>query len=77
MNLKRTANVAAADDGMTALRVKRADFMRFIREHPAAGIKVLFMIIYSLLAKLREANLELAHERKDDIAQDDIDDLLT
>ncbi len=76
MNLKRTANVAAADDGMTALRVKRADFMRFIREHPAAGIKVLFMIIYSLLAKLREANLELAYERKDDIAQDDIDDLL-
>ena len=76
MNLKRTANVAAADDGMTVLRVKRSDFMRFIREHPAAGIKVLFMIIYSLLAKLREANLELAFERREDIAQDDIDDLL-
>lgn len=76
LNLKRTANVAASDDGTTVLRVKRAEFMRFIREHPAAGIKVLFMIIYSLLAKLREANLELAFERRDDIAQDDIDDLL-
>lgn len=76
VNLKRTANVAAADNGMTVLRINRADFMRFIREHPAAGIKVLFMIIYSLLAKLREANLELAFERKDDMGQGDIDDLL-
>lgn len=76
LNLKRTANVAAADDGTKVLRVKRVEFMRFIREHPAAGIKVLFMIIYSLLAKLREANLELAFERREDIAQDDIDDLL-
>jgi CRP-like cAMP-binding protein len=76
LNLKRTANVAAADDGTTVLRVNRAEFMRFIREHPAAGIRVLFMIIYSLLAKLREANLELAYERRNDIAQEDIDDLL-
>lgn len=76
VNLKRTANVAAADDGTTVLRVQRADFMRYIREHPGAGIKVLFMIICSLLSKLREANLEFAFERKDDIAQDDIDDLL-
>lgn len=76
LNLKRTANVAAAEDSTTVLRVKRAEFMRFIREHPGAGIKVLFMIIYSLLAKLREANLELAFERRDDIEQGDIDDLL-
>lgn len=76
LNLKRTANVAAADDGTTVLRVQRPEFLRFIRAHPGAGIKVLFMIIYSLLAKLREANLELAFERREDIAQDDIDDLL-
>jgi CRP/FNR family cyclic AMP-dependent transcriptional regulator len=34
------------------------------------------VIIYGLLRKLREANQELAFERKSDVGQDDIDDLV-
>ncbi|MBI4977529.1 MAG: cyclic nucleotide-binding domain-containing protein [Spirochaetes bacterium] len=76
VNLKRTANVASTDDGTMVLRIVRSDFMLYLREEPGAGIKVLFMIIYSLITKMREANLELAFERKDDAGQDDVDALL-
>lgn len=75
-NLKRTANVVAADDGVQALSIRRDAFAAFIRLHPGPGIKILFMIIYSLLRKLREANMELAWERKEDSGQDDIDKML-
>lgn len=75
-NLKRTANVVAADDGVQALSIRRDAFAAFIRQHPGPGIKILFMIIYSLLRKLREANMELAWERKEDAGQDDIDKML-
>ena len=33
-------------------------------------------IIYGMLRKLREANQELAFERRDDFKQDDIDSLI-
>jgi hypothetical protein len=34
------------------------------------------IIIYGLLRKLRETNQELAYERKADMGQEDIDDLV-
>ena len=37
---------------------------------------MLMIIIYSLLKKLRDANQELAFERKSDIDQNDIDSLV-
>jgi CRP-like cAMP-binding protein len=76
VNLKRTANVVASDDGIQVLRIRREDFMKYLKNQPSAGIKVLFMIIFSLLRKLREANMELAYERKDDAGQDDIDKIM-
>ena len=76
VNLKRTANVVASDDGVQVLSIGRKEFLQYLRAQPSAGIKVLFMVIYSLLRKLREANLELAYERKGDANQDDIDKMM-
>ncbi len=72
LNVKRTANVMSAADSVL-LRIGRADLLHFIKGRPADGIKFLMIIIYSLLKKLRDANQELAFERKSDIVQDDID----
>ena len=43
---------------------------------PIAASALLMMIIFSLLRKLKESNQELAYERKEDFAQDDIDALV-
>ena len=58
------------------LRLHRKDLLTFIGKDPAAGIKVLMIIIYGLLKKLRESNQELAYERKNDGEQEDIDALV-
>lgn len=75
MNVERTADVFANDDVLT-MRVDRENLIGFIKAHPAAGIKILMVIIYSLLNKLKEANRELAFERKTVLAQNDIDSLI-
>jgi len=72
LNVKRTANVVSAAN-TTIFRIHRNDLLEFIKERPAEGIKFLMIIIYSLLKKLRDANQELAFERKSDFQQDDID----
>jgi len=75
LNVKRSANVVATDD-CVIMRIHRKKLLEFIRTIPAAGIKILMLIIYSLLSKLRDANQELAFERKADVDQDDIDSLV-
>ncbi len=72
LNVKRTADVVSADESVI-LSITREDIIGFIKSHPDAGIKILMLIIYSLLRKLKEANIELAFERKADINQSDID----
>jgi len=72
MKVKRTATVAALGD-VQAIMIHRKDLVRFIKTQPEAGNKILLVIIYSLLRKLRKVNQELAYERRSDIAQDDID----
>jgi len=73
--LKRNANVRAASDSVM-LRLGREKFHAFLKEKPAAGIKVLLIIIYSLLKKLSTVNHELAFERQFDIQQDDVDEII-
>lgn len=73
--VKRTASVQATE-GTTILRLHRDNFLTFLKTQPQAGMKLLMIIIYSLLRKLREVNQELAFERKFDIAQDDIDAII-
>ncbi len=72
LNVKRTANVVAATKSIL-LRINRGDLLQFLKERPSDGIKFLMIIIYGLLKKLRDANQEIAFERKSDIKQDDID----
>lgn len=73
--LPRSASIVAASEGLL-LVAQRKDLLGFIAEHPSGGIKMLLMLIYSLLRKLRMVNRELAHERLDDSDQRAIDDLV-
>jgi len=75
LNVKRSANVITTEESVI-MRIQRKQLLNFIRDYPAAGIKILMLIIYSLLSKLREANQEIAFERKADVNQDDIDALV-
>ena len=75
LNVKRSANVVSTEESVI-MRIHRKKLLEFIKEFPSAGIKILMLIVYSLLSKLREANQELAFERKADIEQDDIDSLV-
>ncbi|MBN2656930.1 MAG: cyclic nucleotide-binding domain-containing protein [Spirochaetales bacterium] len=73
--VKRTANVTCMEK-TTVLEISRKGLIDFIRNYPKAGNKILMLIIYSLLKKLREVNRELAYERKADADQDDIDSII-
>ncbi len=72
LKVKRTADVLSSDE-VTLFKIHREKIIGFIKSNPEAGIKILMLIIYSLLKKLKEANLEIAFERKADIKQSDID----
>lgn len=75
MNVARTANVVARD-GAGLIRIGRTRFLREIKSHPGSGVKILFMMVYTLLRKLKEVNHELAYERRDDGCQDEVDALI-
>lgn len=70
--VKRTASVSA-DKPVRLLQINRMNFIRAIKKRPLAGIKILYLIIYSLLKKLRAVNRDLAFERRGESSQDDID----
>ena len=76
LNMKRTASVMANDEGASVMRIRRSAFMKAIEDNPKAGIKVLLTMIYSLMQKLREVNLELAFERREDASQESIDAMI-
>ena len=73
--IKRTATVKSSGES-SILRIDRESFLSYIKSSPTSGIKILMLIIYSLLKKLRTVNQELAFERKLDIGQEDIDALI-
>jgi CRP/FNR family cyclic AMP-dependent transcriptional regulator len=75
LKVKRTADVVSADKSVI-MAIHRNDILKFIKKHPNIGIKMLMLVIYSLLRKLKEANHEIAFERKADIKQDDIDSMV-
>jgi CRP/FNR family cyclic AMP-dependent transcriptional regulator len=75
IKVKRTANVVSAGD-TTLLSIHRDDLIPYVKEYSNAGVKILMLIIYSLLRKLKEANQEIAFERKSDISQEDIDTMV-
>ncbi len=75
LKVKRTANIISAD-GTIILQINRKDMFTFICSNKNTGMKILMLIIYSMLKKLRDANQELAYERDVDINQDDIDSMI-
>lgn len=75
LKVKRTADVVSSDE-VIVFMVHREHMIGFIKSYPEAGTKILMLIIYSLLKKLKEANLEIAFERKADIKQSDIDSMV-
>ena len=76
LKVKRTADVTATGP-VIALKFIRHDLFEFLKAFPRAGNKFLMLIVYGLLRKLRDANQELAFERRADINQADIDSLIT
>lgn len=75
LNVHRTADIYALDK-LLAVQIERQKLMAYIKEHPRAGIKILMLIVYSLLKKLRESNQELAYERKTDYNQEEVDAMI-
>lgn len=75
MRVERSANVTCVVDSII-FKIERKAMLAFVKKHPHAGNKVFMIMIYSLLRKLKEANRELAYERKTDISQADIDNLV-
>lgn len=75
MSVKRTAHIVSAES-TTLLRISRQGLLELIHKYPSAGVKMLLVIIYGLLRKLRESNQELAFERKDVMKQDEVDDIV-
>lgn len=71
----RTATVRASDPSVV-LQIDRTVWMEFLRQQPREGNKALLAIVYGLLTKLRSANQELAFERRNDAAQDEVDALV-
>jgi len=75
MSEKRMANVIGAVKTI-ALRIPRREMISFIRQEPHAGNKILMLIIYSLLNKLRIANEELAFEKQSEINMAYMDNII-
>lgn len=76
ISVKRTASVTALSP-TTLVRIHRNDMVKLIKSYPEAGNKILLVIIFGLLRKLRMVNQELAYERKSDMDQTDIDALVS
>jgi CRP-like cAMP-binding protein len=72
MSVPRTATVTAQARTII-LRVHRTELAGFLKRHAEAGNKILLVIIFGLLRKLKLADQELAYERKSDMAQEDVD----
>jgi CRP/FNR family transcriptional regulator, cyclic AMP receptor protein len=72
MSVPRTATVTAKERAVI-LRVHRSELAGFLKRHPEAGNKILLVIIFGLLRKLKLADQELAYERKADMGQEDVD----
>jgi CRP-like cAMP-binding protein len=75
LKVKRTADVISKGNS-SVLRIHRKSLFEFFSKRSPSGIKMLLIIIYSLLKRLRESSQELAFERKTNLAQEDIDQLL-
>ena len=75
LKVKRTATITSADETIV-VKMMRGDMFKYFEKCPKAGNKIMMLLIYSLLKKLREANQEIAFERRSDLDQSDVDNLM-
>jgi CRP-like cAMP-binding protein len=75
VNVKRSANIRTAGPSVV-LKLVRDDFNHLITHYPKIGNKLMLLIIYGLLKKLRNTNADLAFERKMDLTREDVDSLI-
>ncbi len=75
VNVKRTATVRSSEAALL-LRMKRLSFFNLLKSDSKLGIKLLFIIMYGLLYKLRLSNQDLALERRHEPHQSDIDRMI-
>ena len=75
MTEKRIADVTSSADAVI-LKIHRKHIMTFIKENPQSGNKILMLIIYGLLNKLKDSNMECAFEKQSVVDPDDIDTLI-
>ncbi len=76
INMKRTADVVAGESAQV-LRLERQSLFKFFKTHSDAGVRMLMIMTYSLLNKLKDLHSELMVDRKSDVTVDDINDLLS
>lgn len=76
INMRRTADVVAGEKTQV-LRLERQSLFRFFKLHSDAGVRMLMIMTYSLLNKLKDLHSELIVDKKSDVTVDDIEDLLS
>lgn len=74
-NVKRTANIVAVEKTQV-IQIDRDKFFQFIKNAPQAGIKILMLMIYALLQKLKDTNKELALERHTVFNEAEVDEMI-
>ena len=74
LNTKRTATATGND--AVLLQIERDNLRKFIKKHSNAGVKILLLIIYYLLNKLRNTNQELAFSNRGSINQEEVNDMM-
>ncbi len=73
---KKRRTASAISNNATLIQLDRERLLEFIKSCPSAGNKILMMIIYSLLNKLRDANKELSLERKANVNEVEVEEML-
>ena len=74
LNTKRTATATGND--AVLLQIERDSLRQFIKKHSNAGVKILLLIIYNLLNKLRNANQELAFSNRGSVNQEEVNSMM-
>lgn len=75
VNVKRTADIIALQK-LTLLKIKREDFIRFLKNNPEAGVKMLTVVVYNLLERLRGAHQEIGLDKTQVANQPEMRDFL-
>ncbi len=72
---ERMATVTASRQ-TTLFRIDRPSLLAFLQSNPQAGNKVLMVIVFSLIDKLKRSNRELVFEKQGEVDFDLVDDLV-